>query len=134
MQRHVLHIPFPRRRRPPPLLLAQPLQQRHQLPPDFPKQRPRHHRLQFLHHLPPHTSGHAIMSLGDITVDSLLSRITVTPGTRSGQPCIRDLRITVWDILKWLGAGASHAQILGDYPELTEEDILAALQWASNLK
>ena len=67
-------------------------------------------------------------------MDSLLSRISVTPGLRSGQPCIRDLRITVWDILKWLGTGASHAQIIGDYPELTEEDILAALQWASNLK
>jgi uncharacterized protein (DUF433 family) len=44
------------------------------------------------------------------------------------------LRITVWDILKWLGTGASHAQILRDYPELTEEDILATLQWASTLK
>lgn len=69
-----------------------------------------------------------------IAVESLLSRITITLGTRSGQPCIRGLRITVWDILKWLGTGASHAQILSDYPELTEEDILAALQWASNLK
>ncbi len=67
-------------------------------------------------------------------MDSLLSRINVTPGLRSGQPCIRDLRITVWDILKWLGTGVSHAQILSDYPELTEEDILAALQWAAALK
>jgi len=67
-------------------------------------------------------------------VDSLLSRINVTPGLRSGQPCIRDLRITVWDILKWLGTGVSHAQILSDYAELTEEDILAALQWAAALK
>jgi uncharacterized protein (DUF433 family) len=67
-------------------------------------------------------------------VDSLLSRINVTRGLRSGQPCIRDLRITVWDILKWLGTGASHAQIISDYPELTEEDILAALQWAAALK
>ncbi len=58
-------------------------------------------------------------------MDSLLSRITITPGLRSGQPCIRDLRITVWDILKWLGTGASHAQIISDYPELAEEDILA---------
>jgi len=74
------------------------------------------------------------MPRGDSAVDSLLSRITITPGTRSGQPCIRDLRITVWDILKWLGTGASHAQILRDYPELTEEDILATLQWASTLK
>jgi uncharacterized protein (DUF433 family) len=40
----------------------------------------------------------------------------------------------VWDILKWLGTSASHAQIISDYPELTEEDILAALQWASDLK
>ena len=67
-------------------------------------------------------------------MNSLLSRITITPGLRSGQPCIRDLRITVWDILKWLGAGASHAQIISDYPELTEEDILAALQWAASLR
>jgi uncharacterized protein (DUF433 family) len=43
-------------------------------------------------------------------------------------------RITVWDILKWLGTGASHSQILSDYPELTEEDILAALQWTAKLK
>ena len=67
-------------------------------------------------------------------MDSLLSRITITPGLRSGQPCIRDLRITVWDILKWLGTGASHEQIISDYPELSEEDILAALQWAAALK
>ena len=67
-------------------------------------------------------------------MDSLLSRVTVTPGLRSGQPCIRDLRITVWDILKWLGTGASHAQIISDYPELTEQDILGALQWAASLR
>ena len=67
-------------------------------------------------------------------MDSLLSRITFTPGLRSGQPCVRDLRITVWDILKWLGTGASHEQIISDYPELSEEDILAALQWAASLK
>jgi uncharacterized protein (DUF433 family) len=67
-------------------------------------------------------------------VESLLSRINITPGLRSGQPCIRNLRITVWDILKWLGTGASHAQIISDYPELSEEDILAALQRASNSK
>ncbi len=67
-------------------------------------------------------------------MESLNSRITITPGLRSGQPGIRDLRITVWDILKWLGTGASHAQIIRDYPELMEEDILAALQWAAALK
>jgi uncharacterized protein (DUF433 family) len=67
-------------------------------------------------------------------LDGLASRITVTPGVRSGEPCIRNLRITVWDVLKWLGSGATHAQIIADYPELTEEDILAALQWAAALK
>ena len=67
-------------------------------------------------------------------MESLLSRITVTPGVRSGEPCIRNLRITVWDILRWLGTGASHGKILEDYPELTEEDILAALQWAASTK
>ena len=67
-------------------------------------------------------------------MNSLLSRISITPGLRSGDPCIRDLRISVWDILRWLGTGASHAQIISDYPELTEEDILAALQWAAALK
>lgn len=67
-------------------------------------------------------------------MEGLLARITITPGIRSGQPCIRNLRVTVWDILKWLRTGASHAQIINDYPELIEEDILAALQWASNLK
>jgi len=64
----------------------------------------------------------------------LPSGISVTPGLRSGEPCIGDLRISVWDILRWLGSGAAHAQILSDYPELTEEDILAALQWAAALK
>ena len=71
---------------------------------------------------------------GDRVGESLNSRITITRGLRSGQPCIRDLRITVWDILKWLGNAASHAQIIRDYPEFMEEDILAALQWAAALK
>lgn len=75
-----------------------------------------------------------LRDIGVASVKSLLDRINVTPGLRSGQPCIRDLRITVWDILKWLGTGASHSQILSDYPELTEDDILAALQWAAALK
>jgi uncharacterized protein (DUF433 family) len=49
-------------------------------------------------------------------------RITIEPGKRSGQPCIRGLRITVWDVLGWLAAGMSEEQILGDYPELEKED------------
>jgi uncharacterized protein (DUF433 family) len=41
----------------------------------------------------------------------------VEPGKRSGQPCIRGLRITVWDVLSWLAAGMTEQQILADYPE-----------------
>ena len=56
--------------------------------------------------------------------------ITIESGKRGGRPCIRGMRITVADILGWLAAGMSHEQILSDYPELTEEDIRAALAWA----
>ncbi len=69
--------------------------------------------------------------IGEAALSTLLSRISITPGLRSGQPCIRGLRITVLDILRWLGTGATHAQIVSDYPELCEEDILAALEWAA---
>jgi uncharacterized protein (DUF433 family) len=72
--------------------------------------------------------------MGEHAVESLLSRISITPGLRSGEACIRDLRISVWDILRWLGTGASHAQIISDCAELTAEDVLAALQWAAALK
>ena len=43
-------------------------------------------------------------------------QITLEPGKRSGQPCIRGLRITVWDVLAWLAAGKSQKEILSDYP------------------
>ena len=46
------------------------------------------------------------------------SRITIEPGKRFGQPRIRGLRITVWDILNWLAAGMTEQQIIDDYPEL----------------
>lgn len=64
----------------------------------------------------------------------LTSRVVVRPGVRSGQPIIRGTRITVWDILGWLAAGANEGQILEDYPDLTHEDLLAALQFAYELK
>jgi uncharacterized protein (DUF433 family) len=51
--------------------------------------------------------------------------ITQAPGKRGGRPCIRGLRIAVADILGWLAAGVSHAEIVADYPELTEADIRA---------
>jgi len=58
--------------------------------------------------------------------------ITVEPGKRSGQPCIRGLRITVYDIIDYLASGMSREEILHDFPELTNDDITAALQYVSN--
>lgn len=62
---------------------------------------------------------------------SLLNRITIEPGKCGGRPCIRGLRIRVTDILSLLSAGASHQEILEDYPTLEEDDILAALEYAA---
>jgi len=59
-------------------------------------------------------------------------RITIEPGKRGGKPCIRRMRITVYDVLSWLAAGMSHAEIIDDFPELEEADILAALQFAAD--
>jgi uncharacterized protein (DUF433 family) len=58
------------------------------------------------------------------------SRIAIEPGKRSGQPCIRGLRITVWDVLGWLAAGVSQEQILDDYPDLEPEDFPAVFDFA----
>jgi uncharacterized protein (DUF433 family) len=56
--------------------------------------------------------------------------ITIDPGNRSGKPCIRGLRITVYDVLDYLAGGMSHEEILGDFPDLTETDIRACLAFA----
>jgi len=58
--------------------------------------------------------------------------ITIEPGKRGARPCIRGLRIAVADVLGWLAAGMSHQQILIDYPELTEDDIRACLEYAAD--
>ena len=58
--------------------------------------------------------------------------ITIEPGKRGGKPCISGLRITVYDILEYLASGMSEEQIRKDFPELTKEDILASLQFASD--
>ena len=60
-------------------------------------------------------------------------RITIEPGKRSGQPCIRGLRITVWDVLGWLAAGKRQEEILCDYPELEPEDFRAVFEYATRL-
>lgn len=58
--------------------------------------------------------------------------ITIEPGKRGGKPCIRGMRITVYDILSWLASGMSNTEILNDYPELQHDDILAALSYAAD--
>ena len=59
-------------------------------------------------------------------------RITIEPGKRSGKPCIRGLRITVFDVLDYLASGMTEAQILQDFPELTGDDIRACLAFAAD--
>jgi uncharacterized protein (DUF433 family) len=58
--------------------------------------------------------------------------ITIEPDKRGGKPCIRRMRITVYDVLGWLAAGMSYTEILEDFPELTEEDIRACLEFAAD--
>ncbi len=57
--------------------------------------------------------------------------ITIGPGKRGGQPTIRGMRITVYDVLKMLASGMSEREILSDFPELTKKDIKAVLSYAS---
>lgn len=63
--------------------------------------------------------------------DEFANRITVEPGKRSGKPCIRGSRITVSDVLEYLAAGMSEAEILADFPELTVDDVRACLAFAA---
>ncbi len=58
--------------------------------------------------------------------------IKIEKGKRGGQPTIRGLRITVYDILKWLASGMNIETIMKDFPELTANDIKAALQFAAD--
>ncbi len=60
------------------------------------------------------------------------SRITIEPGKRGGKPCVRGLRITVYDVLEMLAAGQTHEQILIDFPELENDDIQACLAFAAD--
>lgn len=58
--------------------------------------------------------------------------ITIEADKRGGKPCIRRMRITVYDVLGWLAAGMSQDEILDDFPELTKEDIRACLAFAAD--
>lgn len=59
-------------------------------------------------------------------------RITIEPGKRGGKPCIRGMRITVYDVLEYLASGMSQEEILTDFPDLTTEDIRACLAFAAD--
>jgi uncharacterized protein (DUF433 family) len=58
--------------------------------------------------------------------------VTIDPGKRGGKPCIRGLRITVYDVLEYLASGMSEAEILADFPDLTADDIRACLAFAAD--
>ncbi len=58
--------------------------------------------------------------------------ISIEPGKRGGKPCIRGMRITVYDVLEYLASGMTQEQILADFPDLTAEDILACLAYAAD--
>lgn len=63
---------------------------------------------------------------------SYQDRITIEPGKRDGKPCIRGLRITVYDVLEYLASGMTEEKILKDFPDLTSEDIRACLAFAAD--
>ena len=58
--------------------------------------------------------------------------ITIEPDKRGGKPCIRGMRITVYDVLDYLASGMTEKQILSDFPELTGEDLRACLAFAAD--
>lgn len=58
--------------------------------------------------------------------------ITIESGKRGGRPCIRGMRISVYDVLGWLAAGMTNEQIIEDFPEFTIEDIRASLAYAAD--
>ena len=58
--------------------------------------------------------------------------ITVEPGKRSGQPCIRGLRMTVTDVLDYLAGGTTQEELLAEFPDLTDEDIRACFAFAAD--
>ena len=60
------------------------------------------------------------------------SRVTIEPGKRGGKPCIRGMRITVYDVLDYLAGGMSEDELLADFPDLEREDIRAVLAFAAD--
>jgi uncharacterized protein (DUF433 family) len=58
--------------------------------------------------------------------------ITIEPGKRGGKPCIRGMRMTVYDVLEYLASGMTTQEILDDFPYLTHEDVMACLSFAAD--
>ncbi len=58
--------------------------------------------------------------------------ITIDPGKMGGKPCIRGMRITVYDVLDYLASGMTEQEVLHDFPDLTQEDIQACLKFAAD--
>ncbi len=58
--------------------------------------------------------------------------ITIEPGKRGGKPCVRELRITVYDVLEYLASGMTSEEIIRDFPDLTNDDIRACLEYAAD--
>ncbi len=58
--------------------------------------------------------------------------ITIETGKRNGKPCVRGMRITVYDVLSYLASGMTAEQVIEDFPELTKEDIQACLSYAAD--
>ncbi len=58
--------------------------------------------------------------------------ITIEPGKRGGQPCVRGMRVTVYDVLSYLASGMTEQELLSDFPELTHDDVLACLSFAAD--
>jgi len=67
-----------------------------------------------------------------MSVENYQDRITIEPGKRGGKPCVRGLRITVYDVLDYLASGMSEREILSAFPELAPEDIRACLAFAAD--
>lgn len=65
------------------------------------------------------------------SMKDLMDHVTIDPSVRSGKPCIRGTRITVYDVLEYLAGGMTSEEILQEFPELTSDDIQAVLQFAA---
>jgi uncharacterized protein (DUF433 family) len=67
----------------------------------------------------------------DAVQNPYLTRIVIDPNVRSGRPCVRDTRVTVQEVLRWLASGATEEEILRDYPYLVKDDFKAVFAYAA---